>query len=156
MANEEKLTTGITPAAPASPPTAPVPSTAIQATPPDTAISIPTGTGPAATDAAQSVPLAPPTEDAPPWLRKADWLLIGLAVALSFVAASVPAYNSDVWLHLATGRLIAEGKYTFGVDPFSFTTEAADGHDAVYWAYHSWLYELGVYGLYSAFGEMGL
>src|SRR5438067_655774 len=124
MANEEQTTTGAAPEAAAAPeaPTSAPPETGIQAAPPEGAITIPTGTGPAATDAAQSVPLAPPLEDAPPWLRRADWLLIGLTVALSFVVSSVPAYNSDIWMHLATGRLIAEGNYTFGTDPFSFAT----------------------------------
>src|SRR5437773_11851505 len=112
MANENPTAAGPAPEAPAAPDTtAPAPNTAIQAAPPHGAITIPTGTGPAATDAAQSVPLAPPLEDAPPWLRRADWLLIGLTVALSFVVSSVPAYNSDIWMHLATGRLIADGKY---------------------------------------------
>jgi hypothetical protein len=159
MANEEQTTTGAAPEAPPAPETpgsAPAPETAIQAAPPEGAITIPTGAGPAATDAAQSVPLAPPLEDAPPWLRRADWLLVGLTVALAFVVGSVPAYNSDIWMHLATGRMIAEGTYSFGTDPFSFATEATAGHDAVNWADHAWLYELGLYLLYSATGGVGV
>jgi hypothetical protein len=111
----------------------------------------------AATDAAQSVPMTPPAEaDDLPWLDKIDWVLLGLLIVLSFLAASMPAYNADVWLHLATGRLIAHGDYfPGGADPFSCATEAGDGRDAVPWVNHSWLYTLGLYLVYSAFGGMG-
>ena len=74
MANDDRATSAATPEAPAAPETpasAPAPTTAIQAAPPEGAITIPTGTAAAATDAGQSVPLQAPSEDAPPWLRKA-------------------------------------------------------------------------------------
>jgi tetratricopeptide (TPR) repeat protein len=73
-----------------------------------------------------------------------------LVVALAFLAASFVARNSDLWLHLATGRLLARGEYTFGTDPFAYTTEG------VYWANHSWLFDLALYGLYGLVGGTGL
>src|SRR5437867_1907958 len=45
----------------------------------------------------------------------------------------------------ATGRLIAPGQYQFGTDPFSYTSTA-------YWANHTWLYDLILYGLATASG----
>ena len=47
------------------------------------------------------------------WGRRADTLSVGLVLAFAFVAASFVARNSDVWLHLATGRLLAGGSRGF-------------------------------------------
>lgn len=76
-------------------------------------------------------------------------LLIGVLL-LAFLLASTPARNSDLWLHLSAGRLIAAGQYQFGVDPFSFTTEG------VYWANHAWLFDLILYHLYQTLGGPAL
>ena len=43
--------------------------------------------------------------------------------------------NSDFWLHLACGRLIAAGQYTFGLDPFSALSPAP------VWINHAWLFD---------------
>jgi hypothetical protein len=69
-----------------------------------------------------------------------------LVVAFAFLVSSFLARNADFWLHLATGRLIAHGSYTFGVDPFAYTT--AD----VYWANRNWLYDWVLFLLYGAIG----
>src|SRR5262245_28153464 len=45
-------------------------------------------------------------------------LLVILVLALWFFLASFPARNTDLWLHMATGRALLEGKYQFGVAPF--------------------------------------
>lgn len=71
-----------------------------------------------------------------------DVLLIAFAVAFGFLAASFAATNSNLWQHLASGRLLASGGYTFGVDPFSYFTEGT------YWANHAWLFDLGSYGIH--------
>jgi tetratricopeptide (TPR) repeat protein len=76
-----------------------------------------------------------------------DFVLIGVVLAFAFLAASFAVRNSDFWLHLASGRLLAEGRYTFGVDPFSFTTENQ------YWANHAWLFDWPLYVLYVRLGE---
>jgi hypothetical protein len=78
-------------------------------------------------------------------------LLVGGSVLLlAFVLAAFPARNTDLWLHLATGRALVEGTYHFGVDPFAYTTQD------VYWVNHAWLFDLIVYGVYRALGGAGL
>jgi hypothetical protein len=150
MTNENQ-SEAITSAPAQVPPAAPPPTE-------EAAIKLPTGPGAPVTDAAQSVPLAPPEDDAPPpWLGTVDWILLTLAVALGFVLASVPATNADLWMYLATGRLIAHGDYApGGPDPFSYATVAHDGTEATRWVNHSWLFSLALYGLYTAFGPVGV
>jgi tetratricopeptide (TPR) repeat protein len=75
-----------------------------------------------------------------------DWLLAILVLVLAFLTASFTARNSDLWFHLAAGRLLFQGQFTFGVDPFAYTT------DQVYWANHAWLFDLGFYELYTLVG----
>jgi hypothetical protein len=70
-----------------------------------------------------------------------------LVAALAFLLASFPARNSDVWMHLASGRLVAHGNLPFGTDPHlppDLRTRPA------------WLYDLACYGLYSLTGGTGL
>ncbi len=69
-------------------------------------------------------------------IRLLEALLIVGGLALAFLLALLPARNSDVWLHLASGRLLAHGQYQFGIDPFAFTTQG------VSWVNPSWLYDL--------------
>jgi hypothetical protein len=73
-----------------------------------------------------------------------DFALVVLAVVVGFLVASFPARNSDVWLHLANGRNLAQGHYTPGGDPFTYTGAVRA------WADTSWLHDLGLYGLYKA------
>src|SRR5262249_42508247 len=61
-------------------------------------------------------------------------LFVILVLTLGFFLASFAARNTDLWLHLATGRALVEGKYQFGVDPFAYTTEG------VYWVNNTWLF----------------
>jgi hypothetical protein len=79
-----------------------------------------------------------------------ECLLPLLVVAFAFLVSSFVARNADVWLHLATGRLVAAGAYSFSADPFSYTTNGA------YWANPSWLYDLGLYQLFNAAGGPAL
>lgn len=78
--------------------------------------------------------------------RAFDSVLISLVLVLAFLASSFAVYNSDFWLHLASGRLLAERRYQFGVDPFAFTT---GNH---YWANHAWLFDLPLFLVYTHFG----
>ncbi|WP_145243055.1 hypothetical protein [Urbifossiella limnaea] len=80
-----------------------------------------------------------------PAARAADAVSTTLVLVVAALAASFVARNSDVWLHLAAGRLIATGDYTFGADPFA----APAGKS---WANHAWLFDLG---LYLAFTHLG-
>ncbi|MHB1425056.1 MAG: hypothetical protein ACYC3I_17940 [Gemmataceae bacterium] len=79
--------------------------------------------------------------------RFSDFLLMGAVLVFAFLASSFAVRNSDFWLHLASGRLLAEGHYQFGVDPFSFTT------DNQYWANHAWLFDWPLYLLHARLGE---
>jgi hypothetical protein len=78
-----------------------------------------------------------------------DRLLFLLVLVLAFLAASFVVRNSDFWFHLATGRLLAAGKLSFGADPFAYTTGGA------YWA-SPWLFDLALYGLHGLLGGAGL
>jgi tetratricopeptide (TPR) repeat protein len=79
------------------------------------------------------------------FLQERFLLLVVMVVA--GVSASFVARNSDVWLHRATGRLLAQGQYHFGTDPFGQDTAGR------YWANHAWLYDWGLYILWEQGGE---
>lgn len=73
-----------------------------------------------------------------------DWVLAFGVQALAFLLASFAVKNSDFWMHLASGRLLAEGHYEFGKDPFSYS-----GGDRT-WVNHSWLYDGLLFLLFKA------
>src|SRR5262249_47568402 len=107
---------------------------------------------------AGTIPLPPrpavPPPAAPPALRRGlavfDAVLVAVVLLLALLVASFPARNSDLWLHLATGRLLAERKLDFGSDPFAYTTAGA------LWVNHSWVADLLFYSLYQIGGGLGL
>ncbi len=108
------------------------------------------------TDAAQSLPMPSETPTSG-WFDCVDWVLLALVVALAGLVSSVPAFNADVWMHLATGKLMAAGQYLpGGAEPFSCATEAIAGREATPWINHAWLYSLGLYLLYSTVGGAGV
>src|SRR5262245_51985373 len=49
-----------------------------------------------------------------------EWIIAVLVVVLAFLLGSAPARNSDLWLHLANGRQLAQGHAGLGVEPFTF------------------------------------
>ncbi len=99
----------------------------------------------------RSVPLpAAPQSDSPRRGHGRCGTLTILILVLAFLAASFPARNSDLWFHLATGRLLANGQFSFGTDPFAYTTQH------VYWACHSWLFDWTLYSLRGRIGDAGL
>jgi len=77
---------------------------------------------------------------------RADSFLVAATIAFAFLAASFPATNSDLWLHLASGRHVASGEWTIGRDPFSALTLGR------YWVHHSWLFDLVAYRVFEAAG----
>lgn len=85
-------------------------------------------------------------------LTSLDTVLLGLCLLLAFAVAAFPVRNTDVLMHLATGRALVEGKYNpvTATDPFAHTTEG------VRWVNHSWLYDLLTYAENAAFGIPGL
>ncbi len=125
------------------------PQEGIQATPPAPAISEAIQETSPSPDVIQLPPLPPAPPPAPLVFRWTafDVFLLLLVGAFAFLLGSASPVNSDFWQHLATGRAIAHGEHQFGVDPYSF----ASVRDAapVRWVNHSWLYDLGIYALYS-------
>jgi hypothetical protein len=79
-----------------------------------------------------------------------DWAATALLGALALVLASAPARNTDVWMHLATGRALWAGEAGPTVDPFAYTTAG------IPWTNPCWLYDLAAYGVYTTLGSAGL
>ena len=73
-----------------------------------------------------------------------------LVAILAFLLGSFRATNADIWLTLATGKLLAAGEYQFGVDPFSWASAGS------YWANPSWLSSWLAYVLYQHIGPASL
>ncbi|MHB1426216.1 MAG: hypothetical protein ACYC3I_23880, partial [Gemmataceae bacterium] len=114
------------------------PSTGIQTTP-----------DAAASPEASPISLPPlprrPVLDEAKFLRLCAWLdavLVVVVLLFAFLSASFPASNSDFFRQLATGKMVLQGEYPFGADPFVFT-----GEDS-YIANHSWLFAVLMYGIY--------
>src|SRR4051794_2220460 len=74
-------------------------------------------------------------------MRRLDAALVGLVLAFAFLVASFPARRTDVFEHLAAGRLVAHGEYPFGSDPFTVPGARAPGG----WVNHAWLSDLVLY-----------
>src|SRR5947208_4628270 len=82
-------------------------------------------------------------------VSRLDKVTVGIVLLLTFFLASFAARNSDLWLHVATGRAIAQHHGFLDKDPFTFTAEGP-------WVNHSWLWDLGVYGLFKLTGGTDL
>src|SRR5262245_16287634 len=124
-ANDTQVTT--TPAAP------PAPATGVQ----------PADGAPAAADERIPLPAPKPAIDPEVLRRRArglDAVLVGVLLIFAFVTASFKATNSDLFMHLATGRLIVQGAFEWGVDPYTFGSTGR-------WVEHAWLYDVILYGL---------
>jgi len=80
----------------------------------------------------------------PDWFPPVDLALAVIVLVIAFLATSFAARNSDLWLHLANGRLLAHGEYSPGHDPFSFTGAKRA------WVDSSWIFDLLLYAAYSA------
>lgn len=78
-------------------------------------------------------------------LGRLDAVLVLIVLVLGFLVSSFAVRNSDFWMHLGAGRLMARGQYQFGVDPFTY-----NGNQ--YWVNHAWLFDLVLYGLAQAAG----
>src|SRR5579883_479189 len=97
-----------------------------------------------------SIPLpsgSPPAAPRAATGQRLGLILVALVAALGFVLASFPARNSDVWLHLARGRLLAHGEVPSTVAPdLAFDL----------WGNQTWLYDLLCYSCYTVLGGAGL
>jgi hypothetical protein len=96
--------------------------------------------------------LPPLPAAAPPLWQGAffDVVLGGLVLLLGFLLAAIPARSADIWIHLAAGKLLWQGQYHFGADPFAHTTGGA------VWVNPSWLYDALTYAAYRGAGGAGL
>jgi tetratricopeptide (TPR) repeat protein len=83
-------------------------------------------------------------------LTQRKLVLVILVPTVALLLAAFPARNSDAWFHLATGKLLAQGDFRFGVDPFAYTTAGVN------WVNHSWLSDWLGYWVYNLCGGMGL
>ncbi|HTU23614.1 MAG TPA: hypothetical protein VMG10_36595 [Gemmataceae bacterium] len=99
---------------------------------------------------APSISLPPlpqtPAMDSAQLLRlngRLDAVLVAVVLLFAFLVASFPVASPDFFRQLATGRLLLEGEYHFGVDPFVYSAAESD-----YFVNHSWLFALLMYGLY--------
>src|SRR5258707_14690561 len=104
---------------------------------------------------AATIPLPAPAatpalaDEIAPWARRLDALLVVVILAFAFLTASFAASNSDFFFQTATGKLLAQNRYQFGVDPFACTTEN------VYWANHAWLFGVVAHAVYDSFPGHG-
>ena len=80
--------------------------------------------------------------------RGRGWLAAFCVVVLGCFLAASAVRNTDFWLHLASGKAIAQGDWQ--ADPFSYTSGESVQVN------HFWLYELLCYWLYLAVGASGL
>jgi tetratricopeptide (TPR) repeat protein len=112
-------------------------------------------TGPAEPLGDKPIPLPPLSPEARPSAAPApartgpgvlEGVLVGAVLTLGFVLASFPARNSDVWLHLAAGRALAQGEHPLGVEPFTHTAAGAT------WVNPSWLFDLLAYYVHEGLG----
>lgn len=94
-------------------------------------------------------PKAPANASEPYWTLPLK-ITAGLIAILAFFLGSFRPQNSDLWLTLGTGQLLASGEYQFGVDPFSWASDGA------YWANPSWLSSLAAYEIYTYLGPTSL
>src|SRR4051794_27083451 len=92
--------------------------------------------------AAPAAPTGNVTLPASGFLVGFDWLLALGVLALAFLMAPFAARNSDIWMHLAAGRLLANGQYQFGADRFSSVDPGRT------WVSHAWLLDWLMYQVY--------
>lgn len=90
--------------------------------------------------------------DAPPASagRLLDLPNLLVVLALAVFVSSFAVRNSDFWLHLSAGRLISEGNYPFGSDPFSAIEPKPP------WINHAWLFDVALYRLERITGGAGV
>ena len=77
-------------------------------------------------------------------------LILSLLYTIPVLASMNPIIDPDIWLHLRTGQWIIENGTVPVIDPFSIYGMGKP------WIAYSWLFDLLVYGLYRAFGLVGL
>ena len=80
----------------------------------------------------------------------ARWVLLLLALLTFFSFGYRTLSTSSIWMHLASGRVIAQDGRP-QQDPFAFTTDATRP-----WINSNWLYDWGVFKTWSSTGASGV
>jgi hypothetical protein len=78
------------------------------------------------------------------------WALYAIPIAVAVRPVGVPLYDPDVWWHLRVGQWVVEHRAVTSTDPLSLPGQATP------WVAYSWLYEVVLFGLFSAFGLAGI
>ncbi len=78
------------------------------------------------------------------------WALYAIPLAATVRPIGVPLYDPDVWWHLRVGQWVVEHRAVTTTDPFSLPGQTTP------WVAYSWLYEVVLHGLVSAFGLAGI
>lgn len=95
-----------------------------------------------------SLPAAPPD---PVLVRLGIWLVFyGGAALMVALKATVPVLDPDIWWHLGTGQWVFEAGTVPQTDPLSSYGQGRP------WVAYSWLFEVGLYGLYHCWGLLGI
>ena len=76
--------------------------------------------------------------------------LCTLLYSLPLISLSQPVLDPDMWWHVRTGEWVVGHGWVTATDPFS-----TFGHGRP-WVAYSWLYEILVYGIFRAFGLVGI
>ena len=99
----------------------------------------------------RSRPPLPPVSASQPWYAlSTSRLMIGVLFVLLFIIAARIPVDTDTWWHVRIGQqIVATHSIPFS-DSFSFTKVGAP------WIDQSWLAQIVLYGVYAAFGSVGL
>src|SRR5437588_12190370 len=76
----------------------------------------------AAANAKTDTPAVPACEPERPF-QGIDFALVGVVLLFAFLAASFVETGGDLWLHPASGRLLAAREDRFAVDPFALAPD---------------------------------
>ena len=78
------------------------------------------------------------------------WLVPAIAVVITMRPVGEPVLDPDVWWHLRVGQWVVEHRAVPTMDPFTQLGSSTP------WVAYSWLFEVVLFGLYSAFGLAGI
>ena len=78
------------------------------------------------------------------------WLVPAIAVVVTMRPVAEPVLDPDVWWHLRVGQWVVEHGTVPDMDPFTQLGASTP------WVAYSWLFEVTLFGLYSAFGLAGI
>jgi hypothetical protein len=114
---------------------------------------------PGKTKTAVAVPTAPPAVLVPTWIRP---LLLGLTAILFLTWFTGEIADSDIWLHLMTGKHTLETRALTVPDPFSYTSNGnssaypGEAKTRYFNLTHEWLAQIIMYLIHAASGFPGL